>query len=93
MLPPPPPLVVLSDDEIQQLEGIANSGTRPHSLVQRAQIVLACGAAEANTAAARRMGLTGMAVGQWRRRHWELGLEERRDGLRVEAQGPASRGR
>jgi hypothetical protein len=40
-----PPLV-LSDDEVQHLQSIANSRSLPHSIVQRAQIVLACGAGE-----------------------------------------------
>ena len=53
---PMPPLV-LSDDEVQQLQSIANSRSLPHSIVQRAQIVLACGAGETNTAIAKRMGL------------------------------------
>ena len=61
---PMPPLV-LSDDEVQQLQSIANSRSLPHSIVQRAQIVLACGAGETNTAIAKRMGLTGMTVGKW----------------------------
>jgi len=54
---PMPPLV-LSDDEVQQLQGIASSRSLPHSIVQRAQIVLACGAGETNTAIAKHMGLT-----------------------------------
>ncbi len=52
---PMPPLV-LSDDEVQQFQGIASSRSLPHSIVQRAQIVLACGAGESNTAIAKRMG-------------------------------------
>jgi transposase len=50
--------------------------------VQRAQIVLACAAGETNTAISRRMGLTGMTVGKWRRRYQELGLEGLHDELR-----------
>ena len=63
-----PPLV-LSEDEIQQLQALAGSRSLPHSIVQRAQIVLACGAGETNTAIAKRMGLTGMTVGKWRKRY------------------------
>lgn len=47
----------------------------PHSIVHHAQNVLACGAGETNTAIAKRMGLTGMSVGKWRKRYRELGLE------------------
>jgi len=46
---PMPPLV-LNDEDIQQLRIIPNSRSSPHSLVQRTQIVLACGAGETNTA-------------------------------------------
>jgi putative transposase len=54
----PMPLV-LSDDEVQQLQGITSSRSLPHSIVHRAQIVLACGAGESNTAIAKRMGPHG----------------------------------
>jgi putative transposase len=76
-----PPLV-LSEDEVQQLQALASSRSLPHSIVQRAQIVLACGAGETNTAIAQRMGLTGMTVGKWRKRYRELGLEGLHDELR-----------
>lgn len=59
---PMPPLL-LSDDEVQQLQALASSRSLPHSIVQRAQIVLACSAGETNPAIAKRMGLTGMTVG------------------------------
>ncbi len=46
---PMPPLE-LSEDEVQQLQALAHSRSLPHAIVQRAQIVLACGAGETNTA-------------------------------------------
>ena len=49
--------------------------------MQRAQIVLACGAGETNTSIAKRMGLTGMTVGKRLKRYRELGLEELHDEL------------
>jgi len=73
--------LVLGVDEVQQLQGIASFRSLPHAIVQRAQIVLACGAGETNTAIARRMGLTGMTVGKWRKRYLELGLEGLHDEL------------
>jgi putative transposase len=76
-----PPLI-LTEDEVQQLQALANSRSLPHSIVQRAQIVLACGAGETNTAIAKRMGLTGTTVGKWRKRYRELGLEGLHDELR-----------
>ena len=60
--------LVLSEGEIQQLQSIASSRSLPHSIVQRAQIFLACGAGETNTLITNRMGLTGMTVGKWRKR-------------------------
>ncbi len=74
--------LVLSDDQVQQLQSIANSRSLPHSIVQRAQIVLACGAGETNTSIANRMGLRGMTVGKWRKRYLDLGLEGLHDELR-----------
>ena len=46
----------------------------PNSNVQRAQIVLAYGASETNIAIAKRMDMTGMTVGKWRKGYRELGL-------------------
>jgi len=66
-----PPLV-LSEDVVQQLQSIANPRSLPHLIVQRAQIGLACGAGETNTAIAMRMGLTGMIVGKWCKRYRHL---------------------
>jgi len=76
-----PPLK-LSEEELRQLQNIANSRSMPHSVVQRAQIVLACGAGESNTAIAKRMGLTGMTVGKWRMRYREFGIAGLHDELR-----------
>lgn len=78
---PMPPLA-LSEGEVQQLQSIASSHSLPHSIIQRAEIVLACSAGETNTAIAKRMGLTGMTVGKWRKRYRELGLEGLHDELR-----------
>ena len=74
--------LVLDEVEAQQLQALANSRSLPHSIVQRAQIVLACGTGETNTAIAKRMGLTGMTVGKWRKRYLEQGLQGLHDELR-----------
>ncbi|MFM1799521.1 MAG: hypothetical protein RLZZ117_1799 [Cyanobacteriota bacterium] len=74
--------LVLSDDDVQQLRSIANSRSLPHSIVQRAQIVLASGAGETNTSIANRMGLRVMTVGKWRKRYLDRGLEGLHDDLR-----------
>jgi hypothetical protein len=60
-----PPLV-LSDDVVWQPQSIANSRTLHHAIVQRNQIVLACGADTTNTAISKRMGLEGLALKKWR---------------------------
>jgi putative transposase len=77
--------LVLRDDEDQRLQSIANSRSSPHSIVQRVQILVACGAGKTNTAISKRMGLTGMTVGKWRKRYQDLGLEglARRDQARA----------
>ena len=64
------------------MQALAHSRSMPHSIVQRAQIVLACGAGDTNTAIAKRMGLSGMTVGKWRKRYRELGLAGLHDELR-----------
>ena len=50
--------------------------------MQRAQIVLDCAQGESNAAIAKRMGLSNVTVGKWRRRYLELGLEGLRHELR-----------
>jgi putative transposase len=77
---PLPPLE-LSEHEVQQLQAFARSMSLPHSIVECAQIVLACRANETNTAIDKRKGVTGMTVGKWRKRYRELGLEGLHDEL------------
>ena len=64
------------------MQSLAHSRSLPHSIVQRAQIVLACAAGDTNTAIAKRMGLSGMTDGKWRKRYRELGLAGLHDELR-----------
>jgi len=54
----------------------------PHALVQRAQRIQAYGTGETNTTIAKRMGVTGMTVGKWRKRYREFGIESLHDELR-----------
>ena len=74
--------VSLNVEEKNQLLSIARSRSLPHGVVQRAQIVLACSEGESNIAIARRMGLSNITVGKWRRRYREHGLEGLHDELR-----------
>jgi hypothetical protein len=48
--------LMLSDDELHQFQSMANSRSLPHSIVPRAQIVLACWAGETNSSIAKRTG-------------------------------------
>ena len=79
----PMPALALSEDDVRELQSIANSRSRPHALLQRTQIVLACGTGETNTAIAMRMGVKGMTVGIWRKRYREFGIEGLHDELRL----------
>ena len=72
----------LSADEESQLQSLAGSRTLPHSIVQRARIVLACAAGDSNTAVAKRFGVRGATVGKWRHRYLEHGIEGLHDELR-----------
>ena len=73
--------LVLSEAEHAQLSSIARSRSMPAALTQRAQIVLACAAGEANSAVARRFRVTQATVGSWRRRY----VKHRLQGLYDEA--------
>lgn len=74
--------IVLSESEEAQLQSLARSRTLPHSLVQRAQIVLACAQGIAGSTVARRLGLTNATVGKWRKRYRERGIGGLHDELR-----------
>jgi putative transposase len=71
-----------SADQISQLQSLAGSRTLPHSMMQRPQIVLACGAGETNTAVAKRFCVRGSTVGKWRQRYLDLGIQGLHDELR-----------
>ena len=78
------PLVplALTDEQREQLNGIARSATLPHALVQRAGMILARAEGLANSAVARRFGVTPQTVGKWRRRFRAAGVEGLHDELR-----------
>ena len=75
------PLVplTLTDEQQDQLNGIARSATL---LVQPARMVLASAEGLANSAVARRFGVTPQTVGKWRRRFRAAGIEGLHDELR-----------
>ena len=74
--------VELSEEAEAELTRISRSRSLPSSLVQRAQIVLACAVGASNTAVAARLGVGAATVGRWRRRYRERGLEGLHDELR-----------
>jgi putative transposase len=72
----------LSEDEQAQLRSLARSRALPAALVQRASLVLACAEGAANSAVAKRFGVTNATVGKWRRRFVEQRLAGLHDELR-----------
>ena len=76
-----PPLV-LSDEQRHQLQGVARSTSLPHGLVLRARMILASAEGLTNRAVAERVGASPQAVGKWRRRFLELGVQGLHDELR-----------
>jgi putative transposase len=60
--------LVLSAEELAQLTTFSRSRSVPAALSQRARIVLACAAGDANSVVARRFELTNATVGKWRGR-------------------------
>ena len=67
--------LTLTDDQQDQLQGIANSTTLPYALVLRARIILASAEGLTNAAVAQRVGVTPQTVGKWRRRFRAAGIE------------------
>jgi DNA-binding NarL/FixJ family response regulator len=67
--------LILSEAEQAQLSSIARSRSMPAALTQRAQIVLACAAGEANSVVARRFRVTQATVGRWRQRYVQHRLQ------------------
>jgi hypothetical protein len=74
------PQVKLSEAQRTTLEELSRSRQVPHSLVQRAKIVLGAAAGKSNTEMSGELGLVEETIGLWRRRwvegakawgHWE----------------------
>ena len=78
--------LTLTDEQQDQLEGIAHSATLPYALVQRARMILASTEGLTNAAVAKRVGATPHTVGKWRRplgaRFREAGIQGLHDELR-----------
>ena len=72
----------LSSEQHEQLESVAASTSMPHGLVMRARMILACAEGLSNAAVAAKVGASPQAVGKWRRRFLERGVEGLHDELR-----------
>ena len=76
------PPVVLTDEQREQMTALSESTSMPYGLVQRARIVLACAQGLTNAAVAKRLAVSPSAVGKWRRRFLERGVQGLHDELR-----------
>src|SRR5579875_3489581 len=65
---PPTPALVITDGEREILESLARSQVATHGEVQRAKAVLGAAGGEANTAIAKRWGVSPATVRSWRAR-------------------------
>jgi putative transposase len=74
--------IVLSEEEREQLNGIANSRSLPHGLARRARIVLLAADGMPNGAIAERVSLSPQMVCKWRKRYLRQGLPGLHDELR-----------
>jgi putative transposase len=75
--------IVLSKEEDEQLKSIASSRSLPHSLVNRAQIVLMATQGTPNHSIAQKVGLSPQMVCKWRRRFLQQRLSGLHDELRL----------
>ena len=74
--------LTLNPQQQNQLEGVAHSTTMPYGVVLRARMILACAEGLTNAAVSERIGASPQAVGKWRRRFLEAGIEGLHDQLR-----------
>jgi transposase len=79
--------LVVTADERATLERWARRPKTAQALALRARIVLTCASGAANTAVARRLGITNQTVGKWRARF----VARRLDGLLDEPRPGAPR--
>jgi len=74
--------LVLSQEEREQLSGIANSRSFPHGLARRAQIVLLAGDNVPYHAIADKVGVSPQTVCNWRKRYLKQGMTGLHDEMR-----------
>ena len=71
---PSPIPIGLGEGEKEKLRSGAHSRTLGHGMVQRAQIVLACAEGESQVMIAKRLGVSPVTVGKWRRPYHAQGV-------------------
>jgi Winged helix-turn helix len=69
----------LSEAERAELKHLAACYTRPHREVQRAKLVLLAAEGKTNTEIGERLEMSRKAVGRWRKRFCEQGIEGIKD--------------
>jgi putative transposase len=74
--------IILSREESEQLNSIAKSRSLPHSLVNRANIVLYAAQGIPNSVIAGRVNLSHQMVSKWRKRYLQQGIQGLHDELR-----------
>lgn len=72
-------LLAITAADRAQLEEIANSTSVPPTLVLRARMILASSEGLTNADVARQVGASPQAVGKWRKRYLDGGVEGLRD--------------
>jgi hypothetical protein len=91
----PVPEILLSGEERGELEHVAACYTRPHKEVQRAKLVLYAAEGLTNVEIGRRLEMSPIVVGRWRRRFHEGRVEGLKDRPRLgrPRRFPPARGR
>jgi putative transposase len=74
--------LVLTEQDREQLEGLASSRSLPAGLVNRARIILLSAGGMTNQQIARQLGMANATVGHWRRRFLRFGVTGLHDELR-----------
>ena len=78
----PKAMLVLTEQDREQLGGLASSRSLPAGLVNRARIILLSAGGKTNQQIARELRMTNATVGKWRRRFLQLGVTGLHDELR-----------
>jgi putative transposase len=77
------PVISLTNEEIDQLESYLRSRSMPSGLSTRFRIILLAAEGFDNKEISKRVGLSRISVGKWRKRYYEKGLEGLHDELRA----------